>query len=154
MKSGIERIASERQRQKLQEAFDNEHDAKWVNGELSKAACCYAYPNYNNDIDIQSNLRWPFDEIYYKPNPYDRVKDLAKAGALIAAEIDRLQFQKEIELKKQAIDITISDVKFNNNIQIRIVYKYDGSEFVDYLNHEDVIQIKNHMQYLLDKLEK
>jgi len=33
---------------------------------------------------------WPWDEEWWKPDN-DAVRNLAKAGALIAAEIDRLQ---------------------------------------------------------------
>jgi hypothetical protein len=34
---------------------------------------------------------WPWDDKYWKPSPDDRIKELTKSGALIAAEIDRLQ---------------------------------------------------------------
>jgi hypothetical protein len=34
---------------------------------------------------------WPFDRSWYKPTPENRIRELEKAGALIAAEIDRLQ---------------------------------------------------------------
>jgi hypothetical protein len=33
---------------------------------------------------------WPWAERFWKPTPDDRVRELVKAGALIAAEIDRL----------------------------------------------------------------
>lgn len=34
---------------------------------------------------------WPWDKSWWKPTPDDRIRELIKAGALIAAEIDRLQ---------------------------------------------------------------
>lgn len=34
---------------------------------------------------------WPWDDKYWKPTPEDRIKELSKAGALIAAQIDYLQ---------------------------------------------------------------
>ena len=34
---------------------------------------------------------WPWNLIWWKPTPNDRIRELVKAGALIAAEIDRLQ---------------------------------------------------------------
>lgn len=34
---------------------------------------------------------FPFSSVWWKPSPENRIKELAKAGALIAAEIDRLQ---------------------------------------------------------------
>jgi hypothetical protein len=33
---------------------------------------------------------WPWDQDWWKPSP-DPIRNLVKAGALIAAEIDRLQ---------------------------------------------------------------
>lgn len=38
---------------------------------------------------------WPYTwaEKWWKPSPGDRIRELEKAGALIAAEIDRLQFR-------------------------------------------------------------
>ena len=55
------------------------------------AAACYAVP------DVFSQGYWPptWDFSWYKPTT--RIRDLVKAGALIAAEIDRHQ---RIEIKK------------------------------------------------------
>ena len=36
-------------------------------------------------------VMFPFSSVWWKPSPENRIKELAKAGALIAAEIDRLQ---------------------------------------------------------------
>jgi len=38
---------------------------------------------------------WPWEKSWWKPTPNDRVKELVKAGALIAAEIDRLLEQNK-----------------------------------------------------------
>ena len=38
------------------------------------------------------HIMWPWEANWWKPTPEDRIKELAKAGALIAAEIDRLSF--------------------------------------------------------------
>ena len=35
-------------------------------------------------------MHWPWNVVWWKPTPDDRIRELAKAGALIAAEIDRL----------------------------------------------------------------
>jgi gamma-glutamylcyclotransferase (GGCT)/AIG2-like uncharacterized protein YtfP len=40
--------------------------------------------------DIFEAGYWPWDESAFKPSPDNRIKELTKAGALIAAEIDRL----------------------------------------------------------------
>lgn len=82
---GVSLIAAERNRQVNEEGWTDEHDDQHVNESLSVAAACYALP---------ANLRftimhlWPWDRKWWKPSP-DRIRDLTKAGALIAAEIDR-----------------------------------------------------------------
>lgn len=91
MKTGIELIAEERQRQIEKEGWTPEHDDNHANGELAIAASCYAFPNYDTDAQVQSVLRFPWENDWWKPTPDDRIRELQKAGALIAAEIDRLQ---------------------------------------------------------------
>lgn len=86
-KTGIELIAEERRRQIEVEGWTKEHDATYINQELALAAVCYAIPSIK---DHRSNY-WPWDRAWWKPSPDDRIKELAKSGALIAAEIDRLQ---------------------------------------------------------------
>lgn len=88
MKTGIELITKERQRQIDVEGWTPEHDDEHVDGQLAKAAACYADP-FGFFQGIPS--RWPWFAEWYKPSANDRVRDLVKAGALIAAEIDRLQ---------------------------------------------------------------
>lgn len=91
MKSGIELIKQERERQISKEGWNVQHDDFHTNGELAKAGACYACPRE------LSNIRpalWPFEIENYKPEE-DRIRELEKAGALIAAEIDRLQRKRE-----------------------------------------------------------
>lgn len=100
MKTGIDLIAEERQRQVEVEGWTKEHDAEHKNGELAKAAICYADPNvyYHQENRLFRfripNKFWPKQWDIYWFKPTDRIRDLVKAGALIAAEIDRLQAQK------------------------------------------------------------
>lgn len=93
--TGIESIAAERQRQITKEGWSSEHDGNHGSGEIAGAAACYAM----NGLDIGNNqlgrnvrqiIRdlWPWDRSWWKPK--DRRSDLVRAGALIAAEIDRL----------------------------------------------------------------
>jgi len=98
-KTGIELIAEERQRQIEEEGWTAEHDAEHKEGEMAVAAACYAYPNYDEDWAVQSQLQWPWEKHWWKPSG-DRKRDLAKAGALIAAEIDRLQRGEELTIKE------------------------------------------------------
>ena len=90
MKTGIEQIAEERQRQITEEGWTPEHDWQHDNGSLALAAACYALPPHvTAEWNIIAHL-WPWYRDQYKPCPFNRIKELVKAGALIAAEIDRL----------------------------------------------------------------
>jgi len=99
MKTGIELIADERRRQVEQEGWTPEHDDQWTGGHLSHAASCYADAATfqvrdpeatTEDLVAQMLDNWPWDEEWAKPSD-DPVRNLVKAGALIAAETDRLQ---------------------------------------------------------------
>lgn len=94
VKTGIEIIAEERQRVIEVEGFDKDHDAKHNCGELTDAAVCYAMRGYWRRKPWLS-LIWPFNPEWFKPTPENRIKELAKAGQFIAAEIDRLQAEEE-----------------------------------------------------------
>ena len=92
MKTGIEFIAEERKRQIEVEGYTYENDDKQNLGQLATAALCYAIPPYlRKRNQITFAIFWNWDIKFWKPTPDDRIKELAKAGALIAAEIDRLQ---------------------------------------------------------------
>ncbi len=90
---GVSLIAAERARQINEEEWTPEYDDRHTRDELVQAAACYALPQltsfdwpwwrYDKDIDKWTPLFW-------KPTPNDRIQELTKAGALIAAEIDRL----------------------------------------------------------------
>lgn len=91
--TGIELIAQERERQIAEEGWTAKHDDIHANGELANAAAMYAItPLTREDGAIAINKfpswLWPWDRSWWKPG--DRLRELAKAGALIAAEIDRL----------------------------------------------------------------
>lgn len=108
MKTAIELIDEERARQISVEGWTPEHDDKHDNGQLALAGAAYALQASNNDALYAaigrrpcegSNagwiggalLFWPWDRTWWKPDYEDPVRTLVKAGALIAAEIDRLQ---------------------------------------------------------------
>lgn len=93
MKTGIELIAEERQRQVELEGFTAERDQEYEHDELAWAAATYALPSNANTPNFKRIHLWPWDKSWWKPSPDERVRELAKAGALIAAEIDRLQKQ-------------------------------------------------------------
>ncbi len=109
---GARLIAEERRRQVGREGWTPEHDDQHENEELAWAAVCYAAP-----ADIQAEGRvplrcgcrevgcpcdpggfgttewmdpWPWEEAADKRGEHDRRRRLVIAGALIAAELDRL----------------------------------------------------------------
>ncbi|HEY3363906.1 MAG TPA: hypothetical protein VGK74_02485 [Symbiobacteriaceae bacterium] len=109
MSKGVELIAAERQRQIEVEGWTAKHDAQHKREELVEAAICYAYAaeatQYGpNCVTFSDGYRagegvprlWPWDDPYWKPST-DAIRNLVKAGALIAAEIDRLMAQKHQE---------------------------------------------------------
>lgn len=99
-KSGAQLIAEERQRQISQEGWTTEHDDRHRSGELNDAAIGYAQAAAlqarGESIEIVKSavpagyIRWPWEDSWWKPSE-DQIRNLVKAGALIAAEIDRLQ---------------------------------------------------------------
>lgn len=88
---GITRIAIERQRQMTEEGFSLDHDDRWELGELVKAAACYAVWGTNADVIEGGQDAWPWDTPWDKRGNGNALTHLVKAGALIAAEIDRIQ---------------------------------------------------------------
>lgn len=95
--SGVNLIFAERERQKFDEGWTAEHDAEHTYGELADAAASYAMtPDTRVTITAVCMERdglpptWPWDKQWWKPTPDNRIRELVKAGALIAAEIDRL----------------------------------------------------------------
>ena len=101
---GVELIAAERRRQIKAEGWTPEHDDEHDGFELSAAARCYTlaaeasrygtnnitFNGYRPGERINSRSDWPWPPEFWKPSD-DPVRNLVKAGALIAAEIDRLQ---------------------------------------------------------------
>ena len=101
--TGIEIITKERLRQIEEEGWTPEHDSEHGDGELADAAACYCIDSdrtitWNTSrvqavatILLKRDLHFPWDNKWWKPSPDNRIKELAKAGALIAAEIDRIK---------------------------------------------------------------
>lgn len=96
MKTGIELIAKERKRQVSKEGWASAHDDKHRGRQLAKAAECYLATHTDPTIEHRRSphlmapcWHWPWVMDWWKPSK-DPVRNLVKAGALIAAEIDRL----------------------------------------------------------------
>lgn len=99
--TGVALIVEERLRQLLVEGHTVEHDDEHYDGELLEAARCYvtsADATYYGptNVTFSDGYRpnegvphgWPWEPEAWKPTG-DAIRDLVKAGALIAAEIDR-----------------------------------------------------------------
>jgi hypothetical protein len=95
--SGVRLIAAERQRQILT-LWSAEHDDRHAASQLLSAAACYIDHAFASGgkgrAYLLAEYKWPWNEASWKPSD-DPIRDLVKAGALIAAEIDRLQRAKE-----------------------------------------------------------
>lgn len=94
MLTGVELIAAERYRQRAEEGYTATHDAEHTDGEMQVAAWAYltesgAFAGEGRCGDDPPE-GWPWEPETWKPSA-DPLRNLVKAGALIAAEIDRLQ---------------------------------------------------------------
>lgn len=88
--TGVDLISAERKRQTSVEGWTPEHDDSHAEHELSDAAMCYlSGPAMCSLPDVAPPSWWPWDVKWWKPK--DRISNLVRAGALIAAEIDRLK---------------------------------------------------------------
>lgn len=89
--SGVELIRRERERQIEVEGWSANHDLQHDCGELAVAAACYAVDHTDAKVtyprDDPEGSGWPWGEEWWKPK--DTIRNLVRAGALIAAEIDR-----------------------------------------------------------------
>lgn len=95
MSIGSEMIAVERERQISKEGYSHAHDDAHDKGELADAAEAYLgdvrhIRNGHNIVVAFRPALFPWSRREWKPSD-DPIKNLVKAGALIAAEIDRLE---------------------------------------------------------------
>lgn len=93
MSKALEDVAAERRRQIEVEGWTPEHDDEHREGELAQAAAVYALgAAYRAQgfraTNVLRMVTWPWDNAWFKLK--DQRRDLVKAGALILAEIERL----------------------------------------------------------------
>ena len=107
MKTGIDLIADERKRQVEVEGYSEQHDSQHKTSEFIYAAIAYAEAanvevscremgsNASNTVIMlnKNELRqiFPWGDGF---KPSTAIRDMVKAGALIAAAIDRLQMEE------------------------------------------------------------
>lgn len=106
MSNALQDIAAERKRQIAVEGWTPDHDDEHDDGELAKAAACYANPmaivvdgeglQIGEPNDATLPVGWPesWSARWWKPST--RRRDLVKAAALIVAEIERLDRASDI----------------------------------------------------------
>jgi hypothetical protein len=99
--SGVARIAAERVRQVQEEGWSTEHDDQWRESELALGAVAYVLQAIGHGLDVAPQELaaahppsdwWPWVDDEgggFKPSP-DAIRNLEKAAAMLAAEIDRL----------------------------------------------------------------
>lgn len=93
--SGIEEITDERKEHYTKHAWSHEGDDQYTNDELIDAAMQYI------GGDIISCWPESWDKKWYKPG--DRIQELRRAGALIAAEIDRLKRREKRDQEQDEV---------------------------------------------------
>lgn len=112
---GARMIAEGRKRQVEAEGYTTAHDDEHAAGELARAARCYldaadtaatveALRHYGRTGDAdallaemrEASAEWPWEPEAWKPST-DRLANLVRAGALVAAEIDRLHRKGYVE---------------------------------------------------------
>ena len=92
--TGADMIDAERARH-ASEGYTAAHDDEHKQAELTNAAGAYLMAACNQVVLPDESLpsttppMWPFAQAYWKPHR-DPVRNLVKAGALAAAEIDRI----------------------------------------------------------------
>lgn len=79
-------VVAERQRQVTAEGWSISRDDNYVHRQLMWAAVTYCF-SAANDRKYAERF-WPWDNDWFKPT--DERRDLVKAGALILAEIERI----------------------------------------------------------------
>lgn len=90
LSNAVQSVISERKRQQSAEGWTPEHDDKYDESQLLWASSCYVL----NTIQPFNRMPmdWPWASEWWKPtNPR---RDLVKAGALILAEIERIDRQE------------------------------------------------------------
>ncbi|HHW1707582.1 TPA: hypothetical protein ACUUCU_002372 [Pseudomonas aeruginosa] len=85
-------VQAERRRQITAEGWTPEHDDEHADGQMARAAACYALAGSSAPKDgtaaLLVSLAWPWDEQWWKPSTARR--DMVKACALGLTEIERL----------------------------------------------------------------
>ena len=109
-------IAAERRRQIEAEGWTPEHDDQHSDGTLALAGACYArYAATRNPVGPYGYpggpkpTDWPWADSWWKPK--DQRRDLVRVGALIVAELERLDRVETAAARWEWIDEVVAYVK-------------------------------------------
>lgn len=97
--SALRDVIAERQRQVSEEGWTPEHDDEHDAGQMAVAAGCYALASFLNtrhSLNQIASRYWPWDWRWWKPK--GQREDLIRAGALILAEIERIDRKATLTL--------------------------------------------------------
>jgi len=115
--TGVHLIAAERARQIKDEGWSRTHDDEHAHGEMALAAACYAVVDaeataFKGFLDDLWGMLWPATNWSIKWwKPKDPLRNLIRAGALIAAEIDRrLGAGEKLEPRRGEVEDLIKDL--------------------------------------------
>ena len=102
--ASLQSVLAERIRQIQVHCFYPEQDEEYVNGDLAQAGACYAIEAAKQAPETEDAMRlvpeaWPWMAASWRP--HDQRRNLVKAGALILAEIDRLDRAAAFAQKEQ-----------------------------------------------------
>jgi hypothetical protein len=101
--TAIQMIEAERNRQIEEKGWTAEHDDEHDNGELACAAASYALSSTCRNFEQEIEVAWPWGEpMKSQETP---LRDLAKAGAFILAEIERIHRRNKKEPRILGRDI-------------------------------------------------
>ncbi|OKO87579.1 hypothetical protein AC629_13600 [Bradyrhizobium sp. NAS80.1] len=84
-------VLAQRRRQMEKEGWSLEHDDSHISAEMAMAAAVYALTSFldtEHSRHMAFTRYWPWDRSWFKPAGGRR--DLVRAGALILAEIERV----------------------------------------------------------------
>ena len=102
--NGTDLIAAERLRQIKEEGYSSTRDDEYWDEQLVEAAMVYAVSPYKVNHKKFCQIFWPKDwgKSWYKKHKDHRITQLIKAGALLAAEIDRLLRSELEDIEREA----------------------------------------------------
>jgi hypothetical protein len=85
------KLLRERRRQQRDHGYDDAHDDQYQGPELALAAACYLLAYAGPDFSTgHVATYWPWDPVHWKPDAENPRRNLEKGGALLLAELERL----------------------------------------------------------------